>query len=479
MTIYKNKYGQINLFDDCKYFNKTNDINVSVSGGADSALMLWMIFKEFSEKNIQKNLLVSTMWASKSIRDGMPSNLQAANDVVKYVSGCFPDVKYKRFIYHSDINFIPYQTQEKKTEYKKIKLKEDKKFHNEMQKQFDTLPLHIWGETSNPEKGDRVAFKMDNSREYRRDPGNPFLEQKFMNNRSRWAPFIKFTKRFLSEIYKEYHLMDLFALTESCVGLNTKGLPCKQCWWCNEKYWAFGYYDHLKKPLAICTVLTGEKYSVNTVNKLYENLYNNTSQLFDFYCYTDHVGLNDRIQVIPITNKNKKLQWYKLDFFKNNFIENEDIIIMDIDVDIIGNQDWLFKDYGYDFTGSHRWWWRWREDNEDDKFALSGTIYKFKNGEHQYIVDTFENNIEYWEEYFIKNGTTVGPVNGEQHFVQKMLIDNNTNKGYFPEKMIVKWHNDFSIQLKLERDYYKWSGNDYIENDGWNPDIRMVHYAGG
>lgn len=231
--------------------------------------------------------------------------------------------------------------------------------------------------------------------------------------------------------------------------------------------------------MIICTILTGVKYSSKDVNKLYLSLKNNTTIDFDFLCYTDHDSyFEDDIIIKLIENKNKKLQWYKLDFFKKDFVPHKDIIVMDIDLDIVGNVDFIFDQYS-GFVGSHRWWWRWREDKDNQPFALSGTIYKFKNGEHQEVVDTFEQDISFWEEYFIKNGVTQGPVNGEQHFVQKVLIDHNKPFSYFPEKHIVKWHTeDFSMQLKLENDYQKWTGNQYIEDAGWHPDVRIVHYAG-
>lgn len=230
---------------------------------------------------------------------------------------------------------------------------------------------------------------------------------------------------------------------------------------------------------AICTVLTGNKYSVNDVNNLHNSLKLNTNIAFDFYCYSDHTGFESDVKVIPLTNTDKKLQWFKLDYFKKGFVPNENQIIMDIDLDIVGNVDFLFNDYN-GFVGTHRWWWRWREDKKSaDTIALSGTAYKFKNGKHQYIVNTFEQDIKYWQEYYIQNGITNGPVNGEQHFVQQMLRDNNTEFSYFPEKHIIKWNKtDFNMQLKLEKDYYRWTQNDYIELDNWHDDIRIIHYAG-
>lgn len=232
---------------------------------------------------------------------------------------------------------------------------------------------------------------------------------------------------------------------------------------------------------SILTVLNGKKYGVDYVNKLYNKLRNNTKHSFNFYCYTDYNSEFEKgINIIPITKKDKKAQWYKLDFFKKNFVEDEDVIVMDIDMEIIGNVDFLFDNVeSNEFRGTHRFWWRWREDKENKEFALSGSVYKFKNGEHQYVVEEFERNIPYWEEYFINNRTTTGPINGEQHFVQMMIQKMCSKITMFPEKHIVKWNeNDFYMQTFIEHNYNKYSGNTYLFKDTFHPDVRIVHYAG-
>ena len=234
---------------------------------------------------------------------------------------------------------------------------------------------------------------------------------------------------------------------------------------------------------SICTLLKkGPKYGTEDVNNIFKSLKKHTTKPFKFYCYTDYDTefLDEGINIIKLENNDKKLQWYKLDFFKKGIVEEEDIILMDIDQVIIRNCDFLFDSIeDNEFRGTHRFWWRWREDKDNKKFALSGSIYKFKNGQHQYIVDEFEKSIDFWQEYFIKNGITSGPVNGEQHFVQSQLEIHDTNVSMFPEKFIVKWHkDDYYIQTCIEHDYKKWTGNKYLLDEDWHEDVRVIHYAG-
>ena len=71
---------------------------------------------------------------------------------------------------------------------------------------------------------------------------------------------------------------------------------------------------------SICCVLTGSKYSVYDVNKLYVSLKKYTTKPFKFYCYTDHdkTRFNKQINLIPITKQDRKLQWHKTIFFKKD-----------------------------------------------------------------------------------------------------------------------------------------------------------------
>jgi 7-cyano-7-deazaguanine synthase in queuosine biosynthesis len=63
-------------------------------------------------------------------------------------------------------------------------------------------------------------------------------------------PWGSVDKKFIAYQYTKYNLMEnIFPLTESCISRypniknNYFSLPCKECYWCQEKYWAFGMYD--------------------------------------------------------------------------------------------------------------------------------------------------------------------------------------------------------------------------------------------
>lgn len=56
-----------------------------------------------------------------------------------------------------------------------------------------------------------------------------------------YRPFINDTKKAIAELYNKHDLQSLSKLTISCEAVEPPR-PCKECWWCKEKYWAFGYY---------------------------------------------------------------------------------------------------------------------------------------------------------------------------------------------------------------------------------------------
>ena len=106
--------------------------------------------------------------------------------------------------------------------------------------------------TSNPSKDvmlrnnfyDKRDPKRDNPEEYFKweldngihPPGKTFFDLH--------RPFTLVDKSFIAHFYHKYDLMDLYKQTVSCTGdVTDKKYPCRKCFWCHEKKWAFGSYD--------------------------------------------------------------------------------------------------------------------------------------------------------------------------------------------------------------------------------------------
>lgn len=75
---------------------------------------------------------------------------------------------------------------------------------------------------------------------YARDPDkfHPIYTGKF------YRPFINYNKKDISHLYDLLKIKDnIFPLTRSCSMPNHPDGHCKKCWWCEERFWAFGYFE--------------------------------------------------------------------------------------------------------------------------------------------------------------------------------------------------------------------------------------------
>ena len=87
------------------------------------------------------------------------------------------------------------------------------------------------------------------------------------------------------------------------------------------------------------------------------------------------------------------------------------------------------------------------------------------------------SDIEKWKVHYIKNKTTIGPVNGEQYFVEDSVNEKLKLK-LAPASWVTRWKNDYSHIWfeELTKKYIDASGEDYLKKDDWNPNIKQVHY---
>ena len=94
-----------------------------------------------------------------------------------------------------------------------------------------------------------------------------------------------------------------------------------------------------------------------------------------------------------------------------------------------------------------------------------------------YIYEKFMSSIEKWKVHYIKNKTTIGPVNGEQYFVEDSVNEKLKLK-LAPSSWVTRWKNDYSHIWfeELTKKYTEASGEDYLKEDDWNPNIKLVHY---
>jgi hypothetical protein len=217
-------------------YNYPKHVLHSVSGGADSAFCLWfhahyvmergldVTFNVYSDYNSYKNGIYNT-----TPKVTGPKNFLR---VVKYVRDMFPDMKFGE--HRCEPNDFKKEGIADRREYKQAEFKKDR----------GVIPITITGGTMAPPLKIQEIFEMldyPKVDHFNRDRLVPKTK----------APFQMVAKDTLARLYKKYNIIDLFELTDSCIyqkmsythdRTKPEFSPCGDCWWCRERFWAFGKY---------------------------------------------------------------------------------------------------------------------------------------------------------------------------------------------------------------------------------------------
>lgn len=218
-----------------------NKIAISVSGGADSALLAYLLC------NIVKNQTIhvishTRMWKTR------PWQSYDSLQVFNWLSTRFPNIKFERHtcfvapdIEYGNIGPII------KDEYGKMVSGD-----NAQQRSFaefictvHDIPVYYNAVTRNP-RGIDLGGMTERNIEPTED--NKHLEM--MQHMGRWAlhPFRFVDKAWVVKQYKDNSIMDLFHITRSCEG-EFEGIDyttykagdtvpvCGKCFWCKEREW--------------------------------------------------------------------------------------------------------------------------------------------------------------------------------------------------------------------------------------------------
>tara|TARA_B110000285_G_scaffold214442_1_gene259769 strand:+ start:117 stop:824 length:708 start_codon:yes stop_codon:yes gene_type:complete len=175
------------------------------------------------------------------------------------------------------------------------------------------------------------------------------------------------------------------------------------------------------------------------------------------------------------------LQWNKM--YGMSLDIDEPICVMDIDVILTNDYKKIF-DYPIkpgEFLALPGWW---REGNPE--YKINGGFFKYYPKDCKHIYDIFMADVDKWQEHFIKNGTTAGPVNGEQYFVeQHVRASENLELKLLPNAWFTRWNSQYDMsdkqykkwQFMMTQRYKEASGNDYVWMGEFHEDIKFVHFT--
>ena len=182
------------------------------------------------------------------------------------------------------------------------------------------------------------------------------------------------------------------------------------------------------------------------------------------------------------------LQWNKM--LPMSLDIDEPVCVMDIDIILTNDYEQVF-----DFPiergqfAAHPDWWRMIKTH-----TVNGGFFKYYPKDCRYIYDKFISDPLYWQNYYIKNGFTSGPVNGEQYFVEDSVKE-QLELVLMPDAWFTRWVTDkihlmdlitegsiedksLKWQWYMTSTYKKLTGNDYIYMDEeFHPDIKFVHFT--
>lgn len=163
-----------------------------------------------------------------------------------------------------------------------------------------------------------------------------------------------------------------------------------------------------------------------------------------------------------------KLQWNKL--IPMNMDIDEPVVVIDIDMFFINDyMDVInYPIQRGEFVSMPGWW-------QDAKgYTLQGGFQKYYPKDCKYIYDEFTSKPDYWMEYYIKNGTTIGPVNGEQYFIEDQ-VKKILKLKLIPETWVSRWETniserlEFSLNLHYNASYLRLGQEFY-------PDLKILHF---
>lgn len=184
------------------------------------------------------------------------------------------------------------------------------------------------------------------------------------------------------------------------------------------------------------------------------------------------------------------LQWNKM--FPMSLDDEEPVIVMDIDLLLINDYREVFE-YPIkrgEFLGAPDWW---NMKHQELGYSINGGFFKYHPKDCNYVYEKFMKDPRKWQQHYIKNGTTSGPVNGEQYFVEDAVKERLEIK-CLPDSWFTRWATPKAIDhahmwrntLKGYDDWVVWmnieyafrTGNPYLYLDGeFHEDVKVVHFT--
>ena len=219
-------------------------IGVSVSGGADSAILLYILMKHLTQ-----HIDIFTMFAPER-RPAMEHHVDMIVETCSRLTG------NNNFSYHKDM--VTIQRPQSLFDLFRTKLNSD---------QVDLIyvgltkfpPYEVWKNFPDQQPDWHNKFRSDELEKplYGIDiPIDENTDQRFLVvdpkikaievsiDERAYVPFVNLNKKDIAKMYRLFGVeKELYVKTRSCENHLHLGKHCGKCWWCHERMWAFGYLE--------------------------------------------------------------------------------------------------------------------------------------------------------------------------------------------------------------------------------------------
>lgn len=209
---------------------------IKVSGGLDSAILLYMTCKFIQEndRDITVNVITTNDWLK-------PYQVKFATQVLDWMKNEFPNIKWGQHNTHQlehGQDYIKGQTQHKE------------KALTQMYLDGLTTDVVLYGQNLAPPPEVMKTFIALSDNHLLRGPDSKDNRNIVLDawpTQNAYRPLVMLDKQGVADLYKHFGLMDtLFNETRSCECSNADltnnfTTHCEtECWWCYERGWGFG-----------------------------------------------------------------------------------------------------------------------------------------------------------------------------------------------------------------------------------------------
>ena len=229
-----------------------NNVIIRLSGGADSAILLYMICDTYKKAETELNL-----WPITVIHGVRNWQSYHAQQVLDYMMEKFPDVNWKN---HEVVKCMdPGGKPNNKNANNYVDFQES--LIDKVVEKYAGSAAVFNGVTANPPEeigekhwgsskvfGKKVWDVREKHRDWKFIADRKPIEDDSKRMMVHVNPFIQHHKGHVAELYKKYDLIDdLLPITRSCEGWDYMTTnyqkTCGECWWCMERDWAFNVYN--------------------------------------------------------------------------------------------------------------------------------------------------------------------------------------------------------------------------------------------